>query len=504
MRSRKALYNTVASLALQILTIICGFIIPRLIIGSFGSSVNGLVYSIKQFLGYITLLEFGVGGVVRAALYKPLANNNSDSVSAIVKATENFFKIIALIFIGYSLLVAGLFPFLVGNDFEWLFTFILVLIIGASTFVQYYFGITYQVLLQADQKRYIASMLQIFTTIINTVLVIILVEIGAGIHIVMLGSAIILIIRPVMLNIYVKRKYKIISNCAADNMAIKQRWDGLGHHLAFFLHTHADVVVLTLFTNIKEVSVYSVYYMVVSGIEKIMTTFSSGLEAGFGNIIAKNETVALDKNFRLYEFISFVVTTILFTSVGLLVLPFVSVYISGISDVNYYRPAFAYILTLAEAIYCIRLPYHVVTLAAGHFKQTRNGAFVEAFINIILSVALVILYGLIGVAIATLCAMLFRTIQYVMYLSKHILHRSMWQFANRCIVNILAVIITVTLAKFLPDMVIDNYVKWCIYACEITFIAVTVTLVINTMFYPQDLKNLLAVAGRLRKQEPKD
>ncbi len=501
MRSRKALYNTVASLALQLVTIICGFIIPRLLIGAFGSSVNGLVYSIRQFLGYITLLEFGVGGVIRAALYKPLANDNLAAVSAIVKATENLFKVIALIFIGYSLLVAGLFPFLVGRDFAWLFTFILVLIIGTSTFVQYYFGITYQILLQADQKGYVTSSLQILATIMNTVLVVMLLKWGAGIHVVMLGSALIFIARPIVLNIYVNRQYKIIKQCAADNMAIKQRWDGLGHHLAFFLHTHTAVVVLTLFTSVKEVSVYSVYFMVVSAIEKIMTTFSAGLEAGFGNMLAKNETAALSSNFRLYEFISFTLTTILFTSVGLLVLPFISLYISGITDANYYRPAFAYILTLGEGIYCIRLPYHVVTLAAGHFKQTRNGAFIEALINIILSVLLVNLYGLVGVAIAALCAMFFRTIQYAMYLSRHVLQRSIWQFVNRCAVNIFAIIFIIICAKLLPVMSIDTFGEWCIYACEITFIATIVTLLINIICYAQDFRNLNMVVKRLLKSK---
>ena len=40
---------------------------------AYGSDVNGLVSSITQFLGYIALVEGGVGGVIRAALYKPLA-----------------------------------------------------------------------------------------------------------------------------------------------------------------------------------------------------------------------------------------------------------------------------------------------------------------------------------------------------------------------------------------------------------------------------------------------
>ena len=56
MRSKKAILNIISSLMLQITILICGFIVPKVIITNFGSNVNGLVSSITQFLAYITLL----------------------------------------------------------------------------------------------------------------------------------------------------------------------------------------------------------------------------------------------------------------------------------------------------------------------------------------------------------------------------------------------------------------------------------------------------------------
>ncbi|HOP51211.1 MAG TPA: hypothetical protein PK887_11400, partial [Ignavibacteriales bacterium] len=219
MRSRKALYNIITSLLLEIIQIISGLIIPRLIIGTYGSNVNGLVSSITQFLGYIILLEAGVGGVVRAALYRPLAKKNYEQISRIIKAAENFFKIIGLSFLGYLVLLVFLFPFII-DGFDRAFTSSLVLIIGISTFFQYYFSITYQILLQADQKQYVTTIIIIITTIINTFMVVILINLGFGIHIVKLGSTIIFIIRPILLNIYVKHKYKINSKVLPDKTAI--------------------------------------------------------------------------------------------------------------------------------------------------------------------------------------------------------------------------------------------------------------------------------------------
>ena len=59
-RGKKLALNTVTSLLLQIISVLSGFILPRLILGAFGTNVNGLVNSIAQFLGVITLLDLAL------------------------------------------------------------------------------------------------------------------------------------------------------------------------------------------------------------------------------------------------------------------------------------------------------------------------------------------------------------------------------------------------------------------------------------------------------------
>ena len=64
MKGKVVFYNSIAPLIYQVTTIICGFILPRLILSHFGTEINGLVNSITQFLGVIAFLELGVGAVV--------------------------------------------------------------------------------------------------------------------------------------------------------------------------------------------------------------------------------------------------------------------------------------------------------------------------------------------------------------------------------------------------------------------------------------------------------
>ena len=80
-RETKFKLNTISSLLLQFTTVVCGFILPRLILASFGSTINGLVSSISQFLSIIALLEMGVGAVMQSSLYKPLSEKDKDKTT---------------------------------------------------------------------------------------------------------------------------------------------------------------------------------------------------------------------------------------------------------------------------------------------------------------------------------------------------------------------------------------------------------------------------------------
>ncbi len=502
MRSRNALRGMVSSLLLQFVTMACGILLPRLFIGTYGSTVNGSAASITQFLGYIALFEAGVGGVVRAALYKPLADGDHAAVSSILRATDRFFRKLALIFIGYAVGVGCVFPFFVREHFDFFFTFSLVLIIALSTFSQYFFGMSRQVLLQADQKRYVTSDLQIATVLLNTAVCVLLIRLHAPVHVVKLATALIYALRPIVLRLYVRKKYDPDRKALPDNAAIAQRWDGFGHHTAFFLHTNTDVFVLTVFSGfsraleIADVSVYTVYYSIVAGVEKIAAAFSSGIEAAFGNMIAREETQALQRNFAAYEYFSFTLTTLLFTCAGVLLQPFLAIYTRGITDAVYIRPTFGILLTLAEAVYCIRIPYNNVTLAAGHYRQTRNGAFLEAGINIVLSVALVIPLGLEGVAVATLAAMVFRTVQYAFYLSGKILHRSVFCFFRRCAISIVCSGLTVVATRLLPMPELPDYLHWALYGVGVFALCGTILLVSGLLFDRAALRDILRIFKR--------
>lgn len=501
MRSKKAILNIISSLLLQVTTLICGFIVPKIIIEKFGSNVNGLVSSITQFLAYITLLEAGIGPVIKSALYGPIAKKDKKQIENILKSAEKFFRVIAAIFIVYLIVLSVIYPLIVRAEFAFVYTMSLVLIISISTLAEYYFGMVYKLYLQAEQKTYITSIIQMFGYILNTIAIVILAKVNANIQVIKLVSGLIFVLRPIAQNIYVKKKYNINLREADKNYQLKQKWAGLAQHIASVVHNNTDITILTIFARISEVSVYSVYMLVVKGVNSIIQAFTGGVDASFGDMIAKGEQEQLNKSFKTYELFYYTITTIAYLCTLILIVPFVQVYTYGIEDANYIRPVFATILVLAELLWSIRLPYSGITLAAGHFKETQKGAWVEAISNIVISIILVWKYGIVGVAIGTLVAMLIRTIEFMYHTNKYILKRKQQTSFFRVGVIIIQGIITILIAELLPNYEFTNYFTWIIYALEIFTIASIVVIPINAILYRDEVKDFKNIIKNLNHRQ---
>lgn len=501
MRSKKAVINIITTLALQVIAIVYGFIVPKIIITSFGSSVNGLVSSITQFLAYISLLESGIGPVIKASLYKPIANKNKKEISDVLKASENFFKTISYIFIIYLLILAFVYPLIVSSEFGYFYTLSLVIIISISTFAEYYFGMTYKLYLQAEQKTYIISTIQIITYIFSIIIIVILAKLNCSIHLIKLISGFIFVLRPILQSIYVKKKYQINIMLSDKNYHLKNKWDGLAQHIASVIHNNTDITILTIFTSLVEVSIYSVYYLVIKGINSLMQSFAGGIDASFGDMIAKKEYDNLNKKFNMYEVFYFTIATIIYTCSIILIVPFVSVYTKKIVDANYIRPLFGTLLVLSEFLWAIRLPYSSITLAAGHFKETRKGAWIEAITNIVISVILVFKYGIIGVAVGTLIAMLIRTVEFVYHTNKYILNRNVFESIKKILVIIIEVLLIVFLSKYLPKINVVSYLTWIEYALLVGLLAVIVVLPINIIIYKKEFKEMINIIKNIFKKK---
>lgn len=489
---KKLKINMITSLANRMVILISGLIIPRLILTYYGSETNGLITSLNQFLSIITFLDLGVSAVVQSALYKPLADRNYDDLNGTLNAARNYFKNLAYILLGYILLLVIFYPMVIKNNVDFYTTTFLILALSIAQFSQYYFGIVNEFLLNADQKSYIQLTSEIITVALNFIFTVVLIQNGASIQLVKFVAGLVYLIRPVYLNWYVKNNYPINHQIKPRENAIPQKWNGVAQHIAYTVQTSTDIVILTIFSTLEQISIYAIYNLVVQGIKLIITSLTNEFKAFFGNMLAKNEITKLQNYFTKMEWIVHNGVVFLYGMAILLIVPFVELYTNTVDDVSYYAPTFALLLITGQLIYSIRTPYQSMILAAGHFKETQLGSILEALINIVMSLLLINNFGLIGLALGTIFAMTFRTCELILYLSKNILFRSIRIFLKLIIVDVLNMLFIFGIGNlFLSFYSINSPLTWILAALMLSVISILIIAFTNIIFYKNLMLDLL-------------
>lgn len=500
MREKKAIKNVITNIIVQIILAVSGLMIPRLLMYSFGSEVNGMVSSISQFITYAALIEMGIGNAAVVALYKPIAIQDYSNISAIVTSAKKMYFISGCIYIAIILCIAGCYPLLFKEQFGFWFVFKLVLCIGVVNAIDYFIIGKYKVLLIADQKYYIVNIIRSIATILLTLGSILFVFIEKDV-IWIKGLAIVTrLLEAGLIYLYIKKNYPFISFKSNVISKIPQRWNALVHQLCATIVYNTDVVVLTLclpHNSLYEISVYSVYSMVFSVVSNMTGTLTTGINASFGEMIVKGEKGHIKKAFDAYEFFFFIALFILYSCFLVLILPFVSCYTKGMDDVNYVRLQVGILFGLNGLTAQLKEVSGVIINAAGKYKETQRYAIEEAFINIFVSLMLVNSMGITGVLIGTLISHIWMDIRFMRYMCKNIIPNTGVITLGRVGRNLLLVLLLVIVEMnciFIPT-------KWGMWIAEAIMIAVInfIFITVLNLFVERDkivyMKNI--VGGKL-------
>lgn len=487
--SRNVVLNIVSSFIVQMAIIIRGIIMPRLILQYFGSEINGLIASITQFLSFFAVMEGGVSSVILASLYKPIVENDYENISKIVRSAKDFLQKLAIGFFIYMLIFAAVYSCWEKN-FGWRYIVVLVLILGATTFIEYYYSLVPQLIIRASDKGYIYNICSVFFVVLSLIFMIICFKIYPQVHFVKFVSAVVYIVQPIFLNLYVNKNYMIDWKSELDKKLLSEKWDGFGINLANIITTNTDVMVLTVFSSLEMISVYSIYYSVIAALKGLVNTLNFGYQACIGQEYVKGSIENLNKVFSQYELLMINISGIFFTCCMEVIVRFISIYTHGIEDTNYYHPAFAITLCFAVMVLCWGEPYRQVIHSAGLFKKIAKYAYVEVCINIVFSLVLVQKFEILGVAAGTLVSGVYRLIANIIFLQHNILFRN--RKVAYCKLLVFLIPITISMILFKESLFNDQVglISWFVKTCMVLGVNVCLFLIIDFIFYRDELKEI--------------
>jgi O-antigen/teichoic acid export membrane protein len=237
--------------------------------------------------------------------------------------------------------------------------------------------------------------------------------------------------------------------------------------------------------------------MVISGIKQFYTAATAGIQAMMGTLWAKKDMQRLNTIFTGTEIVLHLIIVFLFSCIGILIVPFVEVYTLGLTDAEYTQPVFVAILTLAYAIRCLRTPYNIMILAAGHYKQTQKCHIIAAVLNLVFSVLTVKMFGLVGIAIGTFVALTYQTLWMMVYNSRNLLMLPWKKIVKQLAIDGLATMLILISTSWLELQTV-SYLGWLRLAVPVALMALAITSGCAFLFFRREL---LALCHSLKKDD---
>ncbi len=401
-----------------------GLLLPRLFITGYGSEVNGLLGSVNQFLLYLGLLEAGMGALTLQALYKPVAEDDRTAINTVLSATHRYYKRTGLIYLLALIAAALLFPLIAGSTLSYFTVMGVVFFSGAGTLLTFWLQGKYQVLLQAAGKSYVQTNLTTLVTLLAGIAKVVMISLDCPIVVILAVSFAIHGIQAFCILWYVKVKYKWVALDLppAEGVLVQKNYMLL-HRVAEVIFHNTDILLLTVFCDLKIVSVYTLYKLIFTYLERILAILSGSVSFALGQTY-QTDKARFTARMDVFESVYGIAAATLFSTALHLTLPFMTLYTAGVTDAAYCDPKLALLFAAVAWLTAIRQPMLLTINYAGHFKETVPQTLIETGINIIVSLVGVLLWGIHGVLLGTVAALLYRSVDVIIYANKRLLGRT--------------------------------------------------------------------------------
>ena len=497
---KKLLKNVITSALPQIINIISNLILPGFIILKFGSEINGLVSTTKTVVSYISLVGAGIATAVTQALYSPVANNDNKAVKGMLRSANDMFNRYGLIYLALTLVISFIYPIIIRSEISYVTIMLLLIVMSISGASEFFAIGRCRALLYAHQKVYVCSIIQALSLLLSLILAVLMLKLGAGIIIVQFTISFVYILRGIFLTGYIRKEYPMYSDYKSEEpiqAAVKNKKEAMIHQLAGLVVTGSQSAILTLLVDLKAASIYSVYNIVLYGIRCICSNVFTAITPFLGKKFALNQIADLNRVYNLAELLFFYFVNFILIVTTIMILPFVNLYTND-ADINYLFPTFAILFILSSQFYILKLPGNALINVAGHFKETKVRALIEAGLSLVLSVLFTISLGMEGVLIGTGIALAWRCIDTIIYSARYILKIS----AKKSIFRIFLATINILIAKNISKVFIfecKTWLDWVKFSSVFSVVALMLLFLEVLVFERKGLFDLITYIKKERK-----
>ncbi len=498
-RKKRAIANVSFSTTIKIVTFAIGILLPRLIIGQYGSETNGLLQTVANIYSYLALIMAGVSNASAQGLYKTLASGDREAISSVLVTTKKYYtKMIMYYAVGVAIFTA-VFPFVVDSTIDTFTICAIIFLEGLSFILTYYFTSTVQGLLIVDGREYITHIVQFVVFILTSAVKIVLIFLGVNIIYLQLSYLAVNVLQIVIYQIYFKKKYPWVNWRAKPDFSIlKNRKHYLLNGVSWTVFNSTDTIIISVVCGLVYSSIYAMYNLIYANLNLILAILYSSIYFILGQVYNEDK----ERYRTLHDGFESVITGVVFGFLSvayLLTLPFMKLYTSGISDVNYVDRYLPILFCLVQMLSNTRLVSGNLINISNNPKMTNVASIIEVMINISLSITLAYFIGLHGVLIATVVALAFKTNFIIVVSNKKILNRKPLRTYLTVGTNFLLFGLIV-LFEYFVNYEIVNVGYFILAGVVLTVVIVPLFFVINMAINPKAYNAFKQIIRKNKKQ----
>lgn len=402
-RIHKSWMNTKVNLLFYLLMTAVTFFSRKIFLDRLGADFIGLTGTLQNILGFLNLAELGIGSAVSFVLFKPLREGDKQAISEIVSVFGYYYRKIGSIVLGIAVLVSLFFPFIFTDSiFDNSLIYFAFYAFLLSSLIGYFINFR-QILLTADQKKYVVT--AYFQTA-NIVKIFIQMAVAIYATNLYLWVAIELsfgLIYAVILNWKIRQHYPWLEATVDKGNRERRNYPVIItktkqvfiHKFKDFLLSQSDQILVFAFVSLKMVAYYGNYVMVTSKVIMLFSTAMDGMFASVGNLIAENDRQKIQQVFWELVCFRFFIGGVVVFCVYHLMVPFITLWVGPQYILEH---SILVLLMVSTFIMLTRGAVDMFNAGYGNYGDLW-AAWVEGGLFLLVTVVAASQWGLIGILI---------------------------------------------------------------------------------------------------------
>jgi len=412
MNKKRALTNIVVGIIFKLIILILAMLTKVYVVKYLGNEANGLFSLYTSILGFITLANLGVGVAITFSMYKPIVENDTDSISALYYLYRKFYLIVMFVILAIGLALTPFVPTLAKGSSEKTLIYQTYITFLLSVAITYLFGhkIT---LINAYKDNYITTTITSLALIFEGIVQIIVLIVTKNFLYFLLVRVLAYIIEGIIVEIVFRRKYKKrlnnnkLLNEDLKNEVVRNSGAKMYSEIGSKLISSFDGMIISFFVGVIALGKYSNYTIVIAGMVSLLNLLFTEITSILGHLRVKQSKATYYNYFKKTYAINFIVGIIFF-------LGYVSIS-HNIIEIMFSKDHVTtnFIMIVISFDYFLNFMRRTPSLfkrASGIIYEDRHRPLIEGIVNIILSIIFVQFLGVGGVLVGTIITRL--TISY--------------------------------------------------------------------------------------------